>query len=114
MAVPGQTGGRAMMEEPTEAELAERYGAYASYQTASDPVATRYYGEDPTEELSRLLRLHTRPESNVLELGCGAGRNLCCLAATVREIWGIDPADDLLASATRRARAVGLTNVTLI
>jgi len=95
-------------------ELAARYGAHAGFQTEAGPVRTEYHGESPVAEMERLLRLHTRPDSRVLDIGCGAGQTICRLAPVVEEAWGLDQDVALLGSARRRVAAQGLTNVTLV
>jgi hypothetical protein len=57
-------------------ELAQRYGGYASYKNALDPVSETF-GDGPADEVDRLLELYARPESQVLDLGCGAGFTTC-------------------------------------
>jgi SAM-dependent methyltransferase len=94
--------------------LAQRYGAYASYRTDADPVRTEFHGDAPADEMDRLLELFARPDSRVLDLGCGAGQTLCRLAPRVAEIWGIDCEQPLLAGAQARVAHHGLKNVTLV
>lgn len=94
--------------------LAGRYGAYAGFRTEAGPAAVEYYGEDPANEIRRLLNVYVRPDSRVLDLGCGAGQTICALAPNVAEAWGIDLAADLLAGASERVQRQGLTNVTLV
>ena len=61
--------------------LKESYGAYASYyDTPAAPAHVDYYGETPPhEELARLLDVYARPDSRVLDVGCGAGFATCRL-----------------------------------
>ncbi len=102
------------MSAPSDDELAARYGAYASFQTEGLPALVEYYGESPADEVARLLRLHARADSRVLDIGCGAGQTLCWLAPLVEQAWGFDQDADLLASARRRVASNSLGNVTLV
>ncbi|HET8630443.1 MAG TPA: class I SAM-dependent methyltransferase [Thermomicrobiales bacterium] len=102
------------MTDPSDEELAARYGLYASFDSPASPALVKYYGENPADEMARLLRLHGGPESNVLDIGCGAGQTLCWLAPLIGEVWGFEQDTALLASARRRVAAHGLDNVTLI
>lgn len=102
------------MDGPTDDELAAKYGGYAGFRSAASPAVTDYHGENPAAEMDRLLRLHARADSRVLDIGCGAGETLCQLAPAVREAWGIDLAADLVAGAHRRVAAAELGNVTLV
>jgi SAM-dependent methyltransferase len=95
-------------------ELAGRYGSYASYPTDADPILVETYGDDPADEVDRLLDVFATPESRVLDLGCGAGFTLCRLAQRVAAIWGFDQDADLLDAARQRVATLGLTNVTLV
>lgn len=79
--------------------LAERFGGYASYKRDDDPILETY-GDGPAEEMDRLLDAYCKPESRVLDVGCGAGFTLCRLAPKVAEIWGFEQEPDLL-EATR-------------
>ncbi|GAB4459364.1 MAG: hypothetical protein OHK0029_21870 [Armatimonadaceae bacterium] len=97
-----------------DAELATRYGAYASFATPHDPVLTETHGDGPAEEMDRLLDRFTSPDSTVLDLGCGAGQTLCRLAPRCRAVWGIDLEEPLLRAAERRVQANGISNATLI
>lgn len=94
-------------------ELASRFGSYASYQTAVSPT-NEFYGDKPNQEFKRLLNLYLRPESTVLDLGCGAGHTICQLATQVKEVWGLEQEPALLVAARRRVAESGFENVTLI
>jgi SAM-dependent methyltransferase len=99
--------------DDVDKRLADRYGAYASFQTEESPVV-EYYGEDPSNEVKRLLEIYARADSRVLDVGCGAGQTICQLAPRVKEIWGIDLNVELLDVARRRVEKAGLTNVTFV
>jgi SAM-dependent methyltransferase len=92
--------------------IADRYGGYASYETA-DGADVDYYGDNPADEVDRLLDVLATPERRVLDIGCGAGFTLCRLAPKVKEIWGIDQDDVLLEASRRRAAMLNLSNTTL-
>ncbi len=53
----------------------------------------------------------TRPDRDLLEIGCGTGRFEQALSPRVRSICGIDVSTGMIAAA--RARCAGLVNVTL-
>lgn len=95
-------------------EPASRYGAFASYQTEAAPASVEYYGESPAVEMDRLLDHYTTPESQVLDIGCGAGFTLCRLAPRVTHIWGIDLSEELLRAAQLRVDSLGIKNATLL
>jgi SAM-dependent methyltransferase len=95
-------------------ELAKRYGSYASYPTEGDPDQIETYADGPAEAVDRLLDLFARPESQVLDIGCGAGFTLCRLAQKVGSIWGFEQSPDLLEAARMRVDALGLANATLV
>ncbi|MFN8494301.1 MAG: class I SAM-dependent methyltransferase [Caldilineaceae bacterium] len=95
-------------------QLAQRYGSYASYPTAIDPVLIETYGDGPADEVDRLLDHFAQAGKCVLDLGCGAGFTLCRLAPSVKAIWGFDEDADLLAAARQRVASLGLTNATII
>ena len=94
--------------------LAQRFGAYASFQNESDPILVRTFGDDPADEIDRLLDIFATPESQVLDLGCGAGFTLCRLAPKVKAIWGFDMEAELLEAAQLRAVQSSLENATFI
>jgi SAM-dependent methyltransferase len=100
---------------PTDDELARKYGPYAGFRQAeSAPIREEYHGEDPEEELQRLLDRYAHSMSHVLDIGCGAGQTLCRLAPRVKEMWGFDQEPELLAAADRRARSQQARNVRLV
>ena len=98
----------------TDKELADRYGTYASFQTEARPALVEYHGEDPANEVKRLLHIYAHPDSRVLDVGCGAGQTICQIAPRVKEVWGIDLNTELLDAARRRVKELGLANVTLV
>src|SRR5450631_167618 len=101
------------MNEATDEELARKYGSFASYQSDFAPAFVDYYGENPADEVQRLLELHCHSACNVLDIGCGAGQTLCRTASHVGYVWGIDRNNELLQAAQRRVTRFGLDNVTL-
>lgn len=60
-----------------DAELAQQYGDYAGFVTEASPSHIEYYGEDPHNEVKRLLAQLIRPDSKILDIGCGPGNTLC-------------------------------------
>ena len=50
----------------------------------------------------------------MLDLGCGAGFTLCCLARLVASICGFDQAADLLDAARERVAAHAISNATIV
>lgn len=95
-------------------QLAHRFGAYLSYATGEGPAVVEHHGQPPAELVDRLLDLYARPDGCFLDVGCGAGHTLCRLAPRVRKAWGIDELAEPLDAARVRARAAGLTNVTVV
>ena len=95
-------------------KLAERYGSYASYSTDTDPILVENYGDSHINEVDRLLATTTNSESNILDIGCGAGQTLCALASNVKTIWGFDQDLDLLNAARERVRHLKIGNATLV
>jgi SAM-dependent methyltransferase len=102
------------MTHKIDEQLAHQYGAYASFQTETAPAWVEYYGENPANEISRLLDIYIQSDSRVLDLGCGAGQTTCQIAPKAREVWGIDLNIELLNGARQRVKTLGLTNVTLV
>lgn len=95
-------------------EMAQRFGGFLSYKTEASPILTDYFGENPADEMDRLLDLYATPESTVLDIGCGAGQTLCRLGAKVKHIWGLDQQEDQLTATRLRADHLNLNNVTLL
>ncbi len=94
--------------------LASKYGEYTSYKSASSPIHIEYYGDSPANEMQRLLDSYTHKDSAVLDIGCGAGQELCRLGPKVKQGWGIDVDTELLQAARLRAEHLELDNVTFI
>lgn len=93
--------------------LARQYGAFASYTNDDDPIR-EYYGDNPADEVDRLLDTLASHSSRVLDIGCGAGFTLCRLAPKVAEIWGIDQDETLLEASRQRVAKLNLSNATLV
>ncbi len=72
--------------------------------------SSKTYGDSPADEVDRLLDAYCKPDSRVLDLGCGAGFTLCRLASKVAEIWGFEQEPDLLEATRLRAAQLGLRN----
>lgn len=96
-----------------DATLADRFGDYASFETAVAPIR-EFYGNNPNDEFKRLLTGYLNPEATVLDLGCGAGQTICQIAPQLKEIWGFEQEPTLLAGAKQRATKQALENVTFI
>lgn len=101
------------VEVDLDRDLANRYGGYASYRGENEPVYD-HYGDNPANEVDRLLDIFATPERRALDIGCGAGFTLCRLAPHVAEIWGIDQDEALLAAARQRVLKRSLANATLL
>ena len=96
-----------------EKQLAERFRRYASFTTETDPVPD-YYGENPSEEMDRLIDNYIAPNTKFLDVGCGAGQTIARVAPKVEEVWGIEFVPDLLNFTRQRTDDLGLTNVSLV
>jgi SAM-dependent methyltransferase len=94
--------------------LAEKYGSYASFPHESDPILVKEYGDGPAAEVDKLLDIHATPDSQILDLGCGAGFTLCRLAPKVKAIWGFDEDAELLEAAQKRAAQENISTATFI
>ncbi len=55
-----------------------------------------------------------KPTDVVLDAGCGSGRNISTLSASVKSIVGVDFSNEMLAKAAERVAAEKLTNVKMI
>lgn len=97
-----------------DGELAQRYGTYASYESDASPALVEYFGENPAEEVNRLLQIYAHSETRLLDVGCGAGHVLCEVAGSVAEAWGVDVNPELLDAARCRAGVCGLHNIYLV
>lgn len=102
------------MKNPSENDIAEKYGAYSSFKTSSAPYLVDYFGENPMDEIDRLLSVYVSPQSKVLDVGCGAGHTMAKISSKVKEFWGIDLEEELLNVARNKAETLNLHNVTLI
>lgn len=100
--------------EELDHELAAKFGAYASYTNDQEPILIETYADGPAQEVDRLLDLYARPDSLLLDLGCGAGFTLCRLAPKVEHIWGFEQQEDLLEAARLRAASVNIRNATFV
>ena len=96
-----------------EKQLAERFRRYASFTTETDPVP-EFYGENPSEEMDRLIDIYATSGTRFLDVGCGAGQTIARVAPKVKEVWGIEFVPDLLSFTRQRANELGLTNVSLV
>lgn len=78
-------------------------GAAAYYERGRLPYAPGF-----VEKLTEVLGLDGN--GRLLDVGCGPGVVTLALAAGVGEVVGVDPDDDMLAEAERRAARLGVTN----
>jgi len=97
-----------------DASLADQYGAYASYPTDHDPILREHHGDAAWDEAGRIIERYAGPDSEVLDLGCGAGFHVCNLAPRVKRMWGFEQDIALLDVARSRVEKCKLANVTLI
>jgi ubiquinone/menaquinone biosynthesis C-methylase UbiE len=79
--------------------LAEKY--------AAQPVAN----VSAFERKKAVTREHLRPDSTVLELGCGTGSLALSMARHAGHIHGLDISAEMLRIADRKRQAEGVTNV---
>jgi SAM-dependent methyltransferase len=80
---------------PTSARMRRRY---------ADPPASTVFPLEYAFHLAGDVE-----GANVLDFGCGTGKNASILAARGARVWALDISPDLLALATRRAHLDGLT-----
>ena len=80
--------------------LAEKY--------AAKPVAN----VPAFERKKAITREHLRPDSNVLEIGCGTGSLALDMARHAGHIHGLDISAEMLRIADQKRQAQGVTNVT--
>ena len=97
-----------------DAQLAQRYGAFASYSSNVGPALVETFGDGPTDEVDRLLNIFATSRSHVLDLGCGAGFTICRLARQVASIWGLEQDENLLEAARLRAAEQKARNVMFV
>ena len=82
-----------------------------------DNIADKY-AASPVKNLTAferkqaITREHLRPDSNVLEIGCGTGSLALTLSAYVGHIHAIDFSAEMLRIATGKQKAQGVSNVT--
>ena len=100
--------------EKLDQSLAQQYGPYASYPHETDPILVKDYGDCPADEVDRLLDIYTTSQSQVLDLGCGAGFTLCRLAPKVKAIWGFDMDAKLLEAAQLRVAQAQISNAKFV
>jgi ubiquinone/menaquinone biosynthesis C-methylase UbiE len=86
------------MPEREPIDVAAAYDRWAS-QYDDDPNATR----DLDAEVLRRAPLHLDGR-DVLELGCGTGKNTIWLAESTRQVVAMDFSDGMMAAARRRVR----------
>src|SRR5919199_5259305 len=74
------------------------------------------YRDRVTPEFMALLAEHLgwRHEDRVLDLGAGPGQLALLVAPLVAEVVAVEPEPDMLAEGERRARALGIANVTFV
>lgn len=101
------------MNSPSENDIAEKYGAYSSFKTNSAPYLVDYFGENPADEIERLLSVYVTPQSRLLDMGCGAGHTMAKISNKVKEFWGVDLNEELLTAARNKAEELNLHNVRL-
>ncbi|MEM7128261.1 MAG: methyltransferase domain-containing protein [Chloroflexota bacterium] len=100
--------------EEVDTELGKRYGEYAGFTGDASPYLVETYGEDPENEVRRLLGKLVQPSSKLLDIGCGPGHTLSLFASQVKDAWGIDGDEALLEAAQLRAAEQNVSNVTFI
>ncbi|MBX6320848.1 MAG: class I SAM-dependent methyltransferase [Rhodospirillaceae bacterium] len=76
----------------------------------------RPFSEPIMDEAMAFLGRYLRPDMRLLDAGCGAGREVCRMAALVPqgEVVGIDLAAGMVVAAHRAARAKGLDNTAFV
>ena len=69
----------------------------------------------PSRMIARLIELaEPDPTDRVLDIGTGTGRLALAIAPLVRSVVGIDVSDGMLSHARRKARDLGLDNVSFL
>ncbi|QQS34513.1 MAG: class I SAM-dependent methyltransferase [Acidobacteriota bacterium] len=90
----------------------ERMDSMYRYQRYFYDATRRFYllGRD-----TLLDRMFVRPGDNVLEIGCGTGRNLRILASRHPQatLYGIDASSEMLLTASAKIEKDGVTNIRL-
>ena len=81
-----------------------------------DRIASRYSKKPvPDEAVYRkklkLTREYFRPDTNVLEIGCGTGSTAIAHAPHVRHVRATDISEKMIEIARSKAKAAGVTNV---
>ncbi|MEQ8966056.1 MAG: methyltransferase domain-containing protein [Azospirillaceae bacterium] len=81
-----------------------------------DRIARRYAAKPVADEAAyqeklRLTREHFRPDSRVLEIGCGTGSTAIAHAPFVGHVEAVDFSARMIAIATAKAEEAGIANV---
>jgi len=116
----GPACGAREMGEHTDDELNQiriwnRYAKRGYLQSTIDPRDKKGLKCDYIDKWSRYyiekFVLDTR-KTDVLEIGCGSGRNLFFLSPFINHGYGIDIAEEQIKNAEARKRELGMSNVT--
>ncbi|MEM7332735.1 MAG: class I SAM-dependent methyltransferase [Chloroflexota bacterium] len=102
------------MKVEADEKLAQKYGSYASFNTAVDPHLIETWGESPIDEVDRLIKKFCHSETTMLDLGCGAGQTLCRYAPSVKQMVGFEQVTELFEATKQRVAALDLANVQLV
>lgn len=90
----------------------EQMNAMYRYQRYFYNITRKYYllGRDKL-----IAQMNIQPDANVLEIGCGTGRNLIILAKKYphTNFFGLDAASEMLKTAQAKIDAQNLKNITL-
>lgn len=71
------------------------------YENRSHDLIVRYDSADMSE-LHQLLTKHIRPNSKIIDIGFGSGRDLAFLQSNGHDIYGIDPVEPFVIQAQYR------------
>lgn len=71
------------------------------YENHSHDLIERYDSADMSE-LHQLLAKHIRPNSKIIDIGFGSGRDLAFLQSNCHDIYGIDPVEPFVIQAQHR------------
>jgi len=71
------------------------------YENHSHDLIERYDSADMSE-LHQLLAKHIRPNSKIIDIGFGSGRDLAFLQSNDHDIYGIDPVETFVTQAQHR------------